>query len=219
MSHVLQGTSLDVARGRVTALVGRNGVGKTTLINSVMGLTPAATGSAWFGDVDLLSLPATRRKRLGIALVPQGRRVFRSLSVDEHLGLVASAKNSRFSKEWVYETFPRLAERRKSMASNLSGGEQSMLAIGRALTVDPTLLIMDEPTEGLAPLLVETVREVVDQLRATGLTVLLVEQNLQFALDVAASVAVMHRGAIDHVYERSQIADVAVLGDLILSGA
>jgi ABC-type branched-subunit amino acid transport system ATPase component len=219
MSHVLQGTTLAVPEGQITALVGRNGVGKTTLVNAVMGLVSVQSGAIHFSGSDLTSLPATRRRRLGIALVPQGRRVFRSLTVDEHLDLVPASTGNPYSREWVYATFPRLAERRKSLAANLSGGEQSMLAIGRALTVDPRLLIMDEPTEGLAPLLVETVREVVATLRERGLTVLLVEQNLRFALDVADRVAVMHRGAVDHVYWRDEIADVAQLGDLILEGS
>ncbi|MGD9712572.1 MAG: ABC transporter ATP-binding protein, partial [Thermomicrobiales bacterium] len=218
MSHVLQGTSLSVPEGRILALVGRNGVGKTTLVNAVMGLAPVQSGTIHFEGVALRTLPATRRKSLGIALVPQGRRVFRSLTVDEHLGLVSTSREHVFSREWVYATFPRLAERRRSLASNLSGGEQSMLAIGRALTVNPRLLIMDEPTEGLAPLLVETVRGVVEQLRRQGLTVLLVEQNLRFALEVADQVAVMHRGSIDHVYQRQDIANVGQLADLILEG-
>jgi ABC-type branched-subunit amino acid transport system ATPase component len=218
MSHVLHGTTLDIPEGQVTALVGRNGVGKTTLVNAVMGLVATGSGSIRYRDVELTSLPATRRQGLGIALVPQGRRVFRSLTVDEHLGLVSTSKNNPFSRDWVFATFPRLAERRKSLASNLSGGEQSMLAIGRALTVNPQLLIMDEPTEGLAPLLVETVRQVVDQLRQMQLTVLLVEQNLHFALDVADRIAIMHRGQIEHIYARSEIPDVSALGDLILAG-
>lgn len=218
MSHVLHGTTITIPPGQVTALVGRNGVGKTTLVNAVMGLIPAESGSIRYRDGELTSLPATRRQGLGIALVPQGRRVFRSLTVDEHLNLVSSTKDNPFNRDWVYKTFPRLAERRKSLASTLSGGEQSMLAIGRALTVNPQLLIMDEPTEGLAPLLVETVRQVVEQLREMRLTVLLVEQNLQFALDVASDIALMHRGQIDHIYARVEIPDVSALGDLILSG-
>ncbi|CAN5753293.1 N/A [soil metagenome] len=219
VSHVLQGTTLDVLPGQVTALVGRNGVGKTTLVNAIMGMIPVEAGTMRYRDTELAALSATRRKGQGIALVPQGRRVFRSLTVDEHLNLVSTAKDSIFTREWVYATFPRLAERRKSLASNLSGGEQSMLAIGRALTVNPQLLIMDEPAEGLAPLLVETVRQVVDQLREMKLTVLLVEQNLQFALDVASDIAVMHRGQIDHVYKRAEIADVSEIGDLILGAS
>jgi branched-chain amino acid transport system ATP-binding protein len=218
MSHVLHGTTLDIPPGQVTALVGRNGVGKTTLVNATMGLIHAESGSIRYRGVELTSLPATRRQGLGIALVPQGRRVFRSLTVDEHLELVSTSKGNPFNREWTFATFPRLAERRKSLASNLSGGEQSMLAISRALTVNPQLLIMDEPTEGLAPLLVETVRQVVEQLREMQLTVLLVEQNLHFALEVADRIAIMHRGEIEHIYPRAEIADVAALGDMILVG-
>ncbi len=218
MSHVLQGSTLDVFPNRVTALVGRNGVGKTTLVNSVMGLIPLTAGSIRYRDTELQALPATKRRGMGIALVPQGRRVFRSLTVDDHLNLVPSSRDNPFTREWVFKTFPRLEERRKSLAGALSGGEQSMLAIGRALTANPQLLIMDEPTEGLAPLLVETVREVVEQLRQMTVTVLLVEQNLQFALNVADSITIMHRGQIDRVYDRSEIDDVSALSELILGG-
>lgn len=219
MSHVLQGTNLAIPAGKVTALVGRNGVGKTTLVNAVMGLVPVAAGSIVYEGTNLAGLDATRRRSLGIALAPQGRRVFRSLTVDEHLDLVPRSPDNPYSRDWIYATFPRLAERRKSLASNLSGGEQSMLSIARALSVNPRLLIMDEPTEGLAPLLVETVREVVQNLIQKDLTILLVEQNLHFALAVANRVAIMHRGQIDHVYPRQEISDVETLGDLILSGS
>ena len=218
MSHVLQGTNLAVPAEQVTALVGRNGVGKTTLVNAVMGLVTVSSGSISYAGTELLPLDATRRRSLGIALAPQGRRVFRSLTVDEHLDLVPRSSSNLFSREWIYTTFPRLAERRKSLASNLSGGEQSMLSMARALTVNPRLLIMDEPTEGLAPLLVDTVRQVLEHLIEMQLTILLVEQNLHFALAVADHVAVMHRGQIDHIYPRSEIPDVETLGDMILSG-
>ncbi len=218
MSHVLQGTGFAIPAGQVTALVGRNGVGKTTLVNAIMGLVPVSSGSITYKGTELTSLNATRRRNLGIALAPQGRRVFRSLTVDEHLDLVPASSDNPYSRDWLYATFPRLAERRKSLASNLSGGEQSMLSIARALTVNPRLLIMDEPTEGLAPLLVETVREVVEHLIEQDLTILLVEQNLHFALAVADQIAIMHRGQIDHIYLRNEIPDVETLGDLILSG-
>lgn len=219
MSHVLHGATLDVPRGQVTALVGRNGVGKTTLVNAIAGLVPVQSGVMLLGDADLTRLPATARRGLGIGLVPQGRRIFRNLTVAEHLELAPRSASNPFSRDWIYRTFPRLEERRTSMASNLSGGEQSMLAISRALTIDPKLLIMDEPTEGLAPLLVETVRQVIERLREQQLTVLLVEQNLQFALDVADRVAVMDRGSIEHLFARDEITDVAQLGDLIIAGS
>lgn len=203
----------------MTALVGRNGVGKTTLVNAIAGLVPAQSGQIEFAGTELTRLPATARRGLGIGLVPQGRRVFRNLTVDEHLTLVPRSAGNPFTREWIYETFPRLCERRTSMASNLSGGEQSMLAIGRALTIDPRLLVMDEPTEGLAPLLVETVRQVIDRLREQELTVLLVEQNLHFALSLADRVAVMERGAIEHLFGPGEIPDAATMGDLIIAGA
>ena len=217
-SHVLQGVTLAVPAGLVTAVVGRNGVGKTTLVNAVMGLVPASGGRIALGETDLLHRPATDRRRLGLALVPQGRRVFRSLSVDEHLRLVPLAPGAAFDRERLYATFPRLRERRAALAHTLSGGEQSMLAIARALVTNPTLLLMDEPTEGLAPLLVETVRGVVAGLRESGITLLLVEQNLGFALAVADRVAVMQRGRIAMVLPRREITDVEALSRLILEG-
>jgi len=219
MSHVLHGASLAIPHGQVTALVGRNGVGKTTLVNAIAGLIPVQNGRIDLEGVDLTKLPATARRGLGVGLVPQGRRIFRNLTVDEHLALAPKSAGNPFTRDWIYETFPRLHERRTSMASNLSGGEQSMLAIGRALTIGPRLLVMDEPTEGLAPLLVETVRQVIDRLREQRLTVLLVEQNLHFALSLADRVAVMDRGSIEHLFGSGEIPDVAALGDLIISGA
>ena len=217
MSHVLHGATLSIPRGQVTALVGRNGVGKTTLVNAIAGLVPVQSGWIDLRGIELTRLPATARRGLGIGLVPQGRRIFRNLTVEEHLMLAPRSSNNPFTREWIYETFPRLYERRSSLASNLSGGEQSMLAIGRALSIGPRLLIMDEPTEGLAPLLVETVRQVLDRLREQEMTVLLVEQNLHFALDVADWVALMDRGEIQRRFARSEIIDVAQLGDMIIS--
>ena len=217
MSHVLHGATLSIPRGQVTALVGRNGVGKTTLVNAIAGLVPVQSGWIDLRGIELTRLPATARRGLGIGLVPQGRRIFRNLTVEEHLMLAPRSSNNPFTREWIYETFPRLYERRSSLASNLSGGEQSMLAIGRALSIGPRLLIMDEPTEGLAPLLVETVRQVLDRLREQEMTVLLVEQNLHFALDVADWVALMVRGEIQRRFARSEIIDVAQLGDMIIS--
>lgn len=218
-SHVLHGASLDVEGGLVTVIAGRNGVGKTTLVNTIMGLVPAESGSIRFQGQELLRLPATARRGLGLALAPQGRRVFRSLTVDEHLGLVPTGSDSPFTRDWIFETFPRLAERRRSLARTLSGGEQSMLSIARALTANPRLLVMDEPTEGLAPLLVDTVRSVVEQLREMGLTVLLVEQNLRFAIDVADRIAIMHRGEFGQVFEREMLPDAAALSEMILTAS
>lgn len=218
-SHVLQGVHLTVPRGQVTALVGRNGVGKTTLIHTLMGLHPASAGHAWLDGLDLLALPAHARRRHGLALVPQGRRLFRSLTVREHLHLVPPIREGPFSVEAALELFPALRERLEAPAHTLSGGERSMLAIARALVLNPTLLLMDEPTEGLAPLLVQAIGETVPQMKAAGLTVLLVEQNLGLALQVADRVAVMDRGRVVRVFRRDQIRDVEALSELVLRGA
>jgi branched-chain amino acid transport system ATP-binding protein len=215
-SHVLQGVTLDVPRGAVTAIVGRNGVGKTTLINAIMGLVPASGGSIRASGRELVGLPAYRRREVGLALVPQGRRLFRSLTVEEHLDLVPPLRPGPVDREWVMERFPRLRERRAASARTLSGGEQSMLAIARAIVLNPDVLLMDEPTEGLAPLLVEEVRGVVGSLREGGMTILLVEQNLGFALAVADRVAVMERGVVARVVPRGTIGDAAALGELVL---
>lgn len=214
-SHVLQNVTLDIPGQQVTAIVGRNGVGKTTLINVMMGLLPA-TGLVKFNGENLLERSATARRGLGFALVPQGRRVFGSLTVHEHLTLAGQPSDSPFSTEWLYGTFPRLAERKSSQARNLSGGEQSMLAIARALSTNPSVVLMDEPTEGLAPLLVETVRDAVLDLASRGLTIILVEQNLGFALDVASEIAIMHRGRITSRWQRAAIHNVEALSELIL---
>jgi ABC-type branched-subunit amino acid transport system ATPase component len=167
--------------------------------------------------VELVGQPAYRRRACGLALVPQGRRLFRSLTVAEHLLLARPGRDGREARDRVLSTFPRLRDRLKTPAGSLSGGEQSMLAIARALLLDPRLLVMDEPTEGLAPLLVAAVREVVTSLRSgDGPTVLLVEQNLGFVVGVADHVAVMERGAIVRVLEPDELSDSRALGALVL---
>jgi branched-chain amino acid transport system ATP-binding protein len=194
-SHVLHGVSLEVAPGEVVAILGRNGMGKTTLIRSVVGFTPPRAGRVRFKDADVTAWPPFRRVARGMGLVPQGRRVFPSLTVRENLD-VARAGAGRWSRETVYALFPRLAERAASRASKLSGGEQQMLAIGRSLMGNPALLLMDEPTEGLAPLLVREVGRVIGELKRAGLSILLVEQNLPMAVAVADRVHVLNRGRI-----------------------
>jgi branched-chain amino acid transport system ATP-binding protein len=176
-SHVLQGVTLSAERGKVTAVLGRNGVGKTTLCRSLTGLTPARRGRVVFDGVETTRLPPHRIREAGISLVPQGRRIFTSLSVAENLAIAAREKASRgtWSLDRVFELFPRLAERRSHGGGDLSGGEQQMLAIARALVANPALLIMDEPTEGLAPSLVAEVGRLITQLRQEGTSVLLVE--------------------------------------------
>lgn len=213
-SHVLQGVDLRVYPGEVLAVVGRNGVGKTTLVAAIMGLLSASMGRVLYGGIDLLELPAHARRAHGFALVPQGRRVFRSLTVEEHLKLLRGADDQAQS---VLGLFPRLKERLQSRAATLSGGEQSMLAIARALLGDPEVLIMDEPTEGLAPRLRETVASAVTAARERGVTVLLVEQNLTFTLSVCDRIAVMDRGRIVRIDERNQSdLDVEALARRIL---
>jgi branched-chain amino acid transport system ATP-binding protein len=196
-SHVLQGVSLHVEPGEVLAILGRNGMGKTTLIRTIVGFTPPRDGRVRYKDTEISRMPSFRMVELGMALVPQGRRVFPSLSVRENLE-VARRGTGRWSLEQVYALFPRLRERAGNRANKLSGGEQQMLAIGRALMSNPDLLLMDEPTEGLAPLLVREVGRVIAELKRSGLSILLVEQNLALALSVADRVHVLSRGQIVH---------------------
>ena len=197
-SHVLQGVSLQIERSQVVALVGRNGMGKTTLMRSVIGFTPPRRGRVSFKGDDVTRWPSFRLVARGMALVPQGRRVFPSLTVKENLDVARHGRLGRWTLARVLELFPRLGERARNRANNLSGGEQQMLAIGRALMTNPDLLLMDEPTEGLAPLLVREVGRVLGELKREGLSILLVEQNLSLALSVADRVHILSRGQIVH---------------------
>ena len=201
-SYVLQGVSLTVGPGEVVTLLGRNGVGKTTTIRSIVGFTPARSGAVLYKGEDITHEPSYLIARRGVGLVPQGRRIFGSLTVIEQLTLGADAgAGSGWTLDRVYELFPRLEERRRQRATTLSGGEQSMLAIARALMTNPDLLLMDEPTEGLAPLLVAQVAEAIVMLKDREQSILLVEQNLSLALEVADRIYVMSKGAI--VFEGS----------------
>jgi branched-chain amino acid transport system ATP-binding protein len=199
-SHVLQGATLRAERGQVTSVLGRNGVGKTTLCRSLAGLTPARRGRVALDGLDVTRLPPHRICDAGISLVPQGRRIFVSLTVHENLMIAVRPAKSRnaWTIERVFALFPRLAERRHHGGNDLSGGEQQMLAIARALVANPVVLVMDEPTEGLAPALVAEVARLIRQLREEGTTVLLVEQNAAFAVDVSDAAHVMHQGTIVH---------------------
>ncbi|MEA2321807.1 MAG: branched-chain amino acid transport system ATP-binding protein [Solirubrobacteraceae bacterium] len=200
-SHVLHGVSLSVEKGATVALLGRNGMGKTTTIRSIMGMTAPRTGRVWFQGREMTGLPPDRIARSGIALVPQGRRVFPSLTIDENLRVVARSRSD--GRGWgtpeVYELFPRLRERRSNLAGDLSGGEQQMLAIGRALMTGPDAILLDEPSEGLAPAIVRRVGETLRDLREAGMTILIVEQIVSMALEVSDYVYVLSKGRV--VYE------------------
>jgi branched-chain amino acid transport system ATP-binding protein len=196
-SHVLQGVSLQAEAGSVTALLGRNGVGKTTLIRSVIGFTPPRTGRVDFAGEPIERLPSHEIARRGVGLVPQGRRIFPSLTVRENLAVGGvPGRAGRWSAERVYDLFPRLRERTGHYGGQLSGGEQQMLAIGRALMSNPVLLLMDEPSEGLAPLIVRELEQTMIQLKATGLAIVLVEQNLPLALAVADTAYIISKGRV-----------------------
>ncbi|HZN51363.1 MAG TPA: ABC transporter ATP-binding protein [Methylomirabilota bacterium] len=197
-SYVLQGISLSMTRGQVVGILGRNGMGKTTLIRSIIGFTPPRRGQIMFKDRDITAWSSNRAVGFGLGLVPQGRRVFPSLSVMENLTVAVKGDNGPWTVARVLELFPRLRERGAHRAGKLSGGEQQMLAIARALMTNPELLLMDEPTEGLAPLLVREVGRVIESLKAQGLSILLVEQNLPLALRVADHVHVLSRGRVVH---------------------
>ena len=197
-SHVLQGVSLDMDNGSVVGLLGRNGAGKSTALKSIMGIVAAARGSIRFAGEEIHHLSPHRIARRGIAYVPEDRGIFNSLTVDEHLGLnrPRSAGGRRVAADQLYADFPLLAERRRHRGNQLSGGEQQMLAIARALTLAPRLLVLDEPTEGLAPVVVERIAAIVHRLKTAGMTMLIVEQNYPFATELADRVYVLGKGRV-----------------------
>ena len=196
-AYVLQGLSLKVEEGQILGLLGRNGVGKTTLVNSIVGFTPPRRGRILFKGVDITQFSSFETVRMGMGLVPQGRRVFPSLSVQENLSVAGrTVGRHRWNLAQVYALFPRLQERRTQRARTLSGGEQQMLAIGRALMTNPDCLIMDEPSEGLAPIVIQGVWEAVGKLKEEGLSILLVEQNASLAIKLVDYVHVLSKGRV-----------------------
>jgi branched-chain amino acid transport system ATP-binding protein len=198
-SQVLFGVSLSIQSGEMVTLMGRNGMGKTTTVRSIMGLTPAASGSIRFAGEDLRALPAYRVAKLGIGLVPEGRQVFPNLNVRENL-VATAAQRSQSSTPWtldrIYELFPRLAERQSSMGNQLSGGEQQMLAIGRALMTNPRLLILDEATEGLAPLVRREIWRCLARLKAQGQSILVIDKNVAALTKIADRHYMIERGKV-----------------------
>src|SRR3954453_11860417 len=204
-SNALQGVSLTLEAG-VFSVVGRNGMGKTTLCKAIMGLVPVSGGSIRIRGDDITRQPPAHIARLGVGYVPQGRRLWRSLSVDEHLQLAAGLRRGAWTVERIYKTFPRLAERKDHGGGQLSGGEQQMLAISRALLTNPRLLIMDEPTEGLAPVIVAQVEEMLVRLGEDGdMSVLVIEQNIGVATAISKNVAIMVNGRINRIIDSARL--------------
>jgi len=205
-SHILHGVDFEIGRGELVTLLGRNGAGKTTTLKSIMGIVGKRSGSVLFEAGETVGRPSDVIARLGLAYCPEERGIFASLNVEENLLLPPEVKPGGMSLEEIYRLFPNLAERRRSQGTKLSGGEQQMLAIGRILRTGATLLLLDEPTEGLAPVIVQRIGEVIRQLKSRGYTILLVEQNFHFAATVADRHYVMEDG---RVVDMVGVADLA----------
>ena len=204
-SHILHGVDFEVRRGEVVTLLGRNGVGKTTTMKSIMGIVGRREGSITFEGAETIKLPSNRIARLGIAFCPEERGIFASLSVLENLLLPPEVRPGGFGLARIYELFPNLKERQTSQGTKLSGGEQQMLAIGRILRTGARLLLLDEPTEGLAPVIVQQIGRTIRKLKEEGLTILLVEQNFRFAQTVADRHYVMENGRVVDMIENAQL--------------
>ncbi|KAB2848402.1 MAG: ABC transporter ATP-binding protein [Hyphomicrobiaceae bacterium] len=204
-SHILHGVDFDIMPGQVVTLCGRNGAGKTTTMKSIMGIVAKRKGSIRFEGKELIGQPSQRIARLGIALCPEERGIFSSLSVKENLLLPPQIKPGGLTVEQVFELFPNLKERLASQGTKLSGGEQQMLAIGRILRTGARLLLLDEPTEGLAPVIIQQIGRTIGRLKEQGFTILLVEQNFRFAAKVADRFYVMEHGRIIDGFERSEL--------------
>ena len=204
-SHVLHGVDFEVRAGEVVTLLGRNGAGKTTTLKSVMGMVPRRGGSVRFRGEELIGRPSNLIARRGLAFCPEERGIFASLSVEENLLLPPVVQPGGLGLDVIYELFPNLRERGRSQGTKLSGGEQQMLAIGRILRTGARLLLLDEPTEGLAPVIVRQIRATIRRLKADGFTILLVEQNFRFAATVADRHYVMERGRVVDMIDNAEL--------------
>jgi len=215
-SHVLHGVDFEVRAGEVVTLLGRNGAGKTTTLKSVMGIVPWRTGSVRFRGEELIDRPSNLIARRGLAFCPEERGIFASLTVEENLLLPPVVQPGGLGLDAIYELFPNLRERGRSQGTKLSGGEQQMLAIGRILRTGARLLLLDEPTEGLAPVIVQHIRATIRRLKAQGFTILLVEQNFRFAATVADRHYVMERGRVVDMIDNTDVpAQTAKLHDYL----
>ena len=204
-SHILHGVNLEVHAGEVVTLLGRNGAGKTTTLKSVMGIVPQRTGSVRFEGRELIGLTSDKIARAGIAFCPEERGIFASLDVQENLFLPPELKPGGLSADRVFELFPNIKERLKSQGTKLSGGEQQMLAIGRILRTGARLLLLDEPTEGLAPVIIQQIGKTIQMLKSQGFTILLVEQNFRFASTVADRYYIMEHGKVVERFKNSEL--------------
>ena len=204
-SHILHGIAFDVGAGEVVTLLGRNGAGKTTTLKAILGMVGRRTGTVRYEGRDILGLPSHRIARLGLAYCPEERGIFASLSVEENLMLPPIVRAGGMAVDEIYRLFPNLVERKRSQGTKLSGGEQQMLAIGRILRTGARLLLLDEPTEGLAPVIVEQIGKIIEHLKQTGFTILLVEQNFRFASTVADRHYVVENGRVIDVIPREQL--------------
>jgi branched-chain amino acid transport system ATP-binding protein len=206
-SHILHGVEFSIGEGELVTLLGRNGAGKTTTLRAIMGIVPRRSGSVIYDGTDLIGLPSNRIARLGIAYCPEERGIFASLDVEENLMLPPAVRPDGMSVEEIYEIFPNLRERRRSQGTKLSGGEQQMLAIGRILRTGAKLLLLDEPTEGLAPVLVQLIGRVIETLKAKGFTILLVEQNFRFASTIADRHYIVEHGQVVDMIRNAELAE------------
>lgn len=195
-SHILHDVSLTVEKDKITVILGRNGMGKTTTIHSIMGMITTKKGSITLKEKEILMKPSFQVSKEGVALVPQGRRIFPNLTVKENLMTTYKSETNGWTIDKIYSMFPRLEERSSMMGGNLSGGEQQLLSIGRALLTNPSILLLDEPSEGLSPIMVQEIVRIIKRLKGEGTTILLVEQNLAMALELADYIYILNKGSV-----------------------